>query len=88
MCRVKFCSLELIFDLLLQTLLLIPRTSTNNCRTKCRTVPSDKGMFAFDFKFDIFFKSLFRISHRVSFIAYFSYRYFTQLRKKIKKNPR
>ena len=54
MCRVKFCGPELIFDSFLQNFLFIQRISTNNCPTNCITVPSVKGMVAFDLKYYFF----------------------------------
>ena len=48
MCRVQFLRLAFIFDLFLQTFLLIQMISVNNFPTNRRIVTSVKVMVAFD----------------------------------------
>ena len=59
MCKVQYLGIELIFDLLLHTFVLIQRICTHNFPNNVKIVPSVKDVVAFDFKFDIFFKYLF-----------------------------
>ena len=61
MCKVQYLGIELIFDLLLHTFVLIQRICTHNFPNNVKIVPSVKDVVAFDFKCDLLLKSLFRI---------------------------